>query len=161
MTKIDVVTALQEEIDAFSLSLFEALRGLRDVSTGSTSQPQTQKQQSNEEVASNNQGKRLIGSPGKSLTINGDEDLDIVKALASSALEKSVNIETLLNQIPGLNRTRTEQLKIIEELIKENNLVEKELQIMLRLANDRNEQIYQVMQNETYLALGVEVENDN
>ena len=39
---------------------------------------------------------------------------------------------------------------MIEELIEENKRVEKELQNMLRLAKDRNEQIYQVMQNKTF-----------
>lgn len=166
---IDVVTALQDEIDAFSLSLFEALRGLRDVSTGVTAATATATQLSqynhdnNHTMISISTGKQLMSgissSPGKSNN-SGEEDSNIVQVLSSCALEKSANINQWLDQIQGLNRNKADQLRKLEELLKENQQIDTEFQEMILKAKEQKERVRDELQSETCSVLGVSVENN-
>lgn len=147
--KIDVVTALQDGIDEYSLSLFEALRGLRDISTGSAQQQQQQSQNNN----INEGGKQLLtNSPGFS---KQEADIEAVNRLATDVLKNADRVDDLLEKIPGLNRTKTEQMRRIQELLEHNIQVEKELEDVYELSLKRRVEVNEILQRETCASLGI------
>ena len=148
--KFDVITALQDEIDAYSLSLFEALRGLRDVSTGQAS---TSNQQSITHI--NN-------SPAKvNTSLIDQEDSDLVKTLANAALLKSDVINNLLDDIPGLHRTRSEQMEKLDTLVKENLEVDSALKEYLVKAKTQQGLVQEKLRHETCYILGIDIETSS
>lgn len=88
--------------------------------------------------------------------IEMEKDVELVSRLASQVLEKSADINTRVSTLPGMNRTRTEQLKLIEKLIEENKAVEKELDEQYALAKERREQVRKVLRERTGEALGID-----
>jgi hypothetical protein len=115
--KIDAVTALQDSVDLFSLSIFESLRQLRDgTATGkSTSSTTIEKSDDEDEEL------------GSSAPINS-HDSSLVQSLASDVLKKSELIINLTSSIPGMNRTKQQQFEYIQKLLEENSTVVQKLQ---------------------------------
>jgi hypothetical protein len=73
-------------------------------------------------------------------------------------LLKSDEIEDALLKVPGLNRTRTEQLSYIEELIAANAAAADELESVYEMAIARRERCRQFVRKHTSEALGIEEE---
>lgn len=114
--KIDAVTALQDSVDLFSLSIFESLRQLRDAAA--TGRSSIEKSDDEDEEVSE------TGSSGQAFS----HDSSVVQNLASDVLKKSESIINLTSSIPGMNRTKQEQYDYIQKLIEENSAVVQKLQ---------------------------------
>jgi hypothetical protein len=174
--KIDPVTALQDSIDRLSLAMFEALRGLRDavapesgnVGAGETNgEPDFeefyQAYRSGDEETVNAVRKACGGTTPTSredfirihAKIEMGKDFELVSRLASTVLTKSAQVNARVSSLPGMNRTRTEQLKRIEELIEANQSTKRELDEQFALAEERREQIRKVLRDRTGEALGI------
>ena len=83
------------------------------------------------------------------------KDVELVSRLASTVLKKSAEVNARVSALPGMNRTRTEQMKRIEELIQENQSIEKELDEQYTVAKERREQVRKVLRERTAEALGI------
>jgi hypothetical protein len=109
--------------DGLSLAMFEALRGLRDASTVDKE---------------NGCSSTATDSYVNTSALHQQQDLELVQKLVDAVFEKSHTIDAMLDnnhtspnnrKTPPLytNRTKSEQMKYIEELVNENNLVIQEL----------------------------------
>jgi hypothetical protein len=87
-----------------------------------------------------------------------EKDKELVERLAAAVLLKSDEIEDALLKVPGLNRTRTEQLSYIEELIAANAAAADELESVYEMAIARRERCRQFVRKHTSEALGIEEE---
>mmetsp|Transcript_20527 Transcript_20527/g.26558 ORF Transcript_20527/g.26558 Transcript_20527/m.26558 type:complete len:186 (-) Transcript_20527:172-729(-) len=163
---IDPVTALQDEIDAFSLALFESLRGLRDVSTGSTigvHGSNNSADGSNRVPTPSNElgsaalgGKQLkVGKAVQTAATNSEDDADVVRKLTGTALAKSIGIRHCLEKIPGISRTKDEQLRYLDQLVSENAEVEDELKRYLKLAKSQKKEVQSLLRENVCDVLGI------
>lgn len=84
------------------------------------------------------------------------KDVELVSRLASTVLAKSADIDARVSSLPGMNRTRTEQMKLVEKLIEENKSIEKELDEEYAIAKGRREQVRKVLRDRTGEALGID-----
>ena len=87
-----------------------------------------------------------------------ERDVQTTQHLAKDILSKSAKVDELVSKLPGMNRTRDMQMKRINELIKENNSVTKELEEAYDVANKRREEVRAALEESTSLALGIEEE---
>lgn len=87
--------------------------------------------------------------------IEMEKDVELVSRLASTVLKKSADVNERVSSLPGMNRTRTEQLELIEKLINENKSIEKELDEEYALAKERRERVRKVLRERTGEALGI------
>ena len=83
------------------------------------------------------------------------KDVELVSRLASTVLKRSADVNERVSSLPGMNRTRTEQLKLIEKLINENKSIEKELDEQYALAKERRDRVRKVLRERTGEALGI------
>jgi hypothetical protein len=61
-----------------------------------------------------------------------------------------------VSALPGMNRTRTEQMKRIEDLMAQNQKIMKELDEQYALAKERRDQVRTLLRERTGEALGIE-----
>ena len=85
-------------------------------------------------------------------------DVQTTQTLAKDILAKSADVDELVAKLPGMDRTRDMQMDRINELIKENHAVMKELEEAYAIANRRREEVRVALGESTCLALGVEEE---
>ena len=85
-------------------------------------------------------------------------DTCITHDLAKNVLCKSNTIDTLVANLPGMDRNRSTQLERIHELITLNQQLSYELEVAYGIANDRREEIRCALRENTCLALGIEEE---
>jgi general stress protein 26 len=84
------------------------------------------------------------------------KDKNMVQTLADSILEKSDSINAQVStQIPGMNRTASQQRERIAALIQEHNAVAAELQSLYDAARSRRDQCRQFVLDNTCEALGI------
>lgn len=161
--------------------MFEALRGLRDAvapesgNVGGTSSEQNNGEPDFEEFyASFRKGDKETveavkkasdgAAPPKTredfirihAKIEMTKDVELVSRLASKVLERSGEINTRVSSLTGMNRTRTQQMELIEKLIEENKSIDKELEEQYALAKERREQVRKVLRERTGEALGID-----
>jgi hypothetical protein len=86
------------------------------------------------------------------------QDTCITHNLAKNVLCKSNTIDTLVANLPGMDRNRSTQLERIHELITLNQQLSHELEVAYGIANDRREEIRCALRENTCLALGIEEE---
>mmetsp|Transcript_5140 Transcript_5140/g.14958 ORF Transcript_5140/g.14958 Transcript_5140/m.14958 type:complete len:221 (+) Transcript_5140:339-1001(+) len=189
--KIDHITSLQEGIDGLSLSLFEALRGLRDAvapESGNLGGVQQQPNNAGGDGAGNsptdsseNDFEEFClayqnGDPGTlalvqkiSTTpptreshfrllhekIQEQKDEELVKTVAATVLEKSADIDRKVASLPGMHRTRTEQMKRIEELIEANRSTAARLEDAYHRAEQRRRRVRAFVRDHTCQSLGI------
>ena len=194
-TKVDPITVVQDSIDSLSLSLFEALRGLRDAvapessqhinNTGDLSGPQSQSNQTQTaidhedmdyddflmayhkddpfalELISNAEGK----PPSTSLEYSKLRALnemkkhaELVPKLAQNILSKSTALDDLVAKLPGMHRTKDEQMKRIQELLDQNSRAEEDFQLAYSEAERKRDEIRSVLQRVTCRALSIQEE---
>ena len=88
-----------------------------------------------------------------------EKDAELVEILAAAVLEKSDQIDSALLHVPGMHRTREQQLKYIEELIKSNADAAAELETVYKAALLRRDDCRQFVHGMTSVALGIEEED--
>ena len=85
------------------------------------------------------------------------KDSSLTQELAQKILKKSVEINHRVDtEIPGMHRTRAEQMEEIERLIKENNEVTQSLESAYSVLEDKRNECRQFIQEKTGEALGIE-----
>lgn len=87
-----------------------------------------------------------------------EKDRELAETLAAAVLLKSEQIDEALLHVPGIHRTRAEQLRALEELIGANAVAAAELESVYRLALSRRDACREWIRNETATALGIEEE---
>ena len=87
-----------------------------------------------------------------------EKDQELVAELANAVLEKSDQITSAVDQVPGLHRTKAEQLAYIETLIEQNAKVSAELDEVYQTAQQRRNEWRQFIKQNTSRALGIEEE---
>jgi Subunit 21 of Mediator complex len=85
-----------------------------------------------------------------------EKDTELVAKLAESVLEKSDQIDDMVDSLPGMNRTREEQMKIIEGLISLNQQAARDLENAHRKASERRAACREFIQQHTCEALGID-----
>lgn len=187
--KIDHITSLQEGIDGLSLSLFEALRGLRDaVAPESGNLGGVQQANKNGDSPNNSPTENAEndfeefcqsyqnGDPGtlaivKKLSttppvqredflrihkkMEMEKDAELVKKVASTVLEKSADIDRRVSSLPGMHRTKTEQMKLIEELIEKNRETARRLEDAYNRADKQRKRVRMFVRDHTCQSLGI------
>ena len=88
--------------------------------------------------------------------IEMEKDAELVKRLAGTVLEKSRQIDERVSTLPGMHRTRKEQMDYIEELLKKNAAAAEKLQNAYEEASQRRDQVRQFVKNNTCAALGIQ-----
>ena len=179
--KIDPVTQVQDAIDGLALSLFEALRGIRDA-TSPESAPHNSQSQSDEtepdyddflvayhnkqphalEVARKGPGGKPPQSPEEYLRVlarmDFESDVDTAQRLAADILDKSREVEELVDDLPGMGRGREEQMAVIARLIEENREIDERLRAKHREATVRRDEVRTLLQEVAGSSLGIEEE---
>jgi len=84
-----------------------------------------------------------------------EKDTELVTRLASTVLDKSDQINAQLDAVPGMNRTRDQQLQIIEGLISLNQKAAADLEDAYRTAVARRASCRRYVQANTCAALGI------
>lgn len=187
--KVDHITSLQEGIDGLSLSLFEALRGLRDAvapesgnlggiqqgntnSEGVNSSPTESSENDFEEFCQSYQNgdpdtlamvQKLTATPPQQREdflrihkkVEMEKDAELVKKVASTVLEKSADIDRRVSSLPGMHRTRTEQMKLIEELIGKNRNTARILEDTYNRAEKQRKKVRAFVRDHTCESLGI------
>lgn len=187
--KIDSITEIQDSIDSLSLSLFEALRGLRDA-ISPESQTNNNITNTNGEHVENNSPQspqleldyddflmafhrdeqwtlELIaknkGNPPKNkeeytklkARIEMEKFKAIVEKHSTDVLQKSANVDDLVSALPGMSRTKKEQLERINELLTLNQSLDKELNDAYIQAEKQRNEIRSILDRVTTEALGI------
>jgi DNA-binding ferritin-like protein len=186
LRKIDQISALQDGIDSLSLSMFEALRGLRDAvapesgNLGGGGAGGTGNSPNNTESAENDfeefvqayknrvpevleRVKKVSNvSPKKRedfirihAKLEMEKDAELVKKLAETVLQKSADIDRQVAVLPGMQRSRTEQMKMIEELLEKNRQATQKLEETYKIAEARRDQVRTFVRDHTCEALGI------
>jgi len=187
--KVDDITSLQEGIDGLSLSLFEALRGLRDavapesgnlggIQQGNTnsdainSSPTESSENDFEEFCQSYQNgdpvtlsmvRKVTATPPHQREdflrihkkIEMEKDAELVKKVASTVLEKSADIDCRVSSLPGMNRTRTEQMELIEKLIGKNRKTAMRLEDAYNRAEKQRKKVRAFVRDHTCGSLGI------
>jgi hypothetical protein len=165
--------------DQLLLSMFEALRGLRDAvapesgnaaaaSHGDNSEPDFEEFY----TLFRNRDKDTVdlvlkASGGVAPTTKDDfirihakiemtKDVELVSRLATTVLQKSAEVDARVAALPGISRTRAEQMQRIEDLMAQNQTIEKELDEQYALAKERRDQVRKLLRERTGEALGIE-----
>ena len=83
---------------------------------------------------------------------------ELVPKLAQGILSASDALDNLVSGLPGMHRTKDEQMERIEELLAKNQAADEELQLSYRKAEKRRNEIRLVLQQVTCQALGIQEE---
>lgn len=92
--------------------------------------------------------------------IEMEKDAELVKKLASTVLNKSVDIDERVSSLPGMHRTRKDQMAYIEELLKKNQEAGEKLQEMYEQAARRRNLVRKLVKDNTCAALGIVEDTD-
>mmetsp|Transcript_21335 Transcript_21335/g.52550 ORF Transcript_21335/g.52550 Transcript_21335/m.52550 type:complete len:171 (-) Transcript_21335:1176-1688(-) len=88
-------------------------------------------------------------------------DAALVKRLADTVLDKSADINERVDRLPGMDRTKSEQMEYIEELLKKNQDVATKLEETFDQAKKRRGHVRTCIRNNTCSALGIVEEMDS
>jgi Subunit 21 of Mediator complex len=170
---------------SLSLAMFEALRGLRDAvapesgnlggnnnaSSVETSEPDFEEFWTNyrsgdaatvalvNKVSGSMPPQRREDMARIHARIEMEKDAELVTKLASDVLEKSDKINESVSSLPGMQRTRTQQMEYIATLLQQNKEVAADLEESYAVAKERREKVRQFVRGNTCNALGI-VEGD-
>jgi len=86
-----------------------------------------------------------------------DKDMALVSRLSEEILAKSDAIEESVSKLPGMERTKSQQMKRIEELLELNQEKERELKEMRKEAKKIRDKVRVVLKDVTCDALGIEM----
>ena len=171
---IDPVTALQDSIDLFSLSIFESLRQLRDTVSATnrignprktnkaTSGDDDEEEEDDEEDEDDLQGDNASSAFPSEMSYQERQqirDAILVQRLSTDILQKSHSIiHRATTTIPGMHRTKSQQYEYMQQLLNENTKVIQELQDTQQEAIKIRDLIRKELQRVTTSALGIEQE---
>ena len=88
------------------------------------------------------------------------KDATLVKRLAGTVLEKSADIDERVSALPGMDRTRTQQMEYIEELLKINQEVAEKLEETFARAKQRRDHVRSFVKDNTCTALAILEDTD-
>lgn len=200
--KIDPITEIQDAIDSLSLSLFEALRALRNaVAPESFSMENEFKGRIEEDAKSSTSSSQTRAVMGRSAIDYEDMDYDdflmayheddpfalelirisdgnppktreeylklramnemktamnVTNSQAENILSKSAALDDLVAALPGMNRTKKEQMDLIQRLLDENKKVDEELRLVYKEAEKKRQEIRLALKKVTCKALCIE-----
>ena len=165
---------------SLSLAMFEALRGLRDAvapESGNLGNPGNNTSNENSEPdfeefwQSYRSGDPKIVAMVKKVSekppqkredfirihakVEMEKDAELVKKLASTVLEKSADIDEQVSTLPGMHRTREEQMNYIEELLNKNREASEKLEEAFSRAQERRDVVRKFVRENTCAALGI------
>lgn len=170
---------------SLSLSMFEALRGLRDAvapDSGNAAVSSSDQDDFEEFWQLFKSGdpetlalvqKATAGNadaPNKNATKQRDEarwiyakiemnkDTELVAKLASDVLHKSAEVDRRVAGLSGMNRTKLQQMDRIQHLLDFNQDASKELEESYQLAATTRDQVRRVLREKTCQALGIDEE---
>jgi hypothetical protein len=89
-----------------------------------------------------------------------DKDTELVMKLASAVLAKSADIDRQVQALPGMQRTRTQQMEYMEQLIAANQVAARELQETYDSGKQKRDACRQFIKDRTGEALGIEEERE-
>lgn len=87
--------------------------------------------------------------------IEMEKDVELVTKLAGTVLEKSDEINERVSSLPGMERTRTQQMETIATLLELNQQAAQELEQQHVLAKERRDQVRLFVKENTCQALGI------
>lgn len=87
--------------------------------------------------------------------IEKERDTELVVKLATTVLEKSAEIDLRVSTIPGMHRTRVQQMEYIEELLEMNRQTTQKLEETYTLAEERRDRVRKFVKDHTCEALGI------
>ena len=87
--------------------------------------------------------------------IEMEKDAELVKKVASTVLEKSADIDRRVSSLPGMHRTRTEQMKLMEELIEKNRQTANRLEDAYNRAEKQRKRVRTFVRDHTCESLGI------
>ena len=93
--------------------------------------------------------------------IEQQKDEELVQKLAETVLEKSADIDERVSALPGMHRTKAQQMKHIEDLIKQNQDVCEKLQNAYDRASGRRDLIRKFVRDNTCASLGISAEDED
>jgi hypothetical protein len=182
--RIDPITALQDAIDGLSLSMFEALRSLRDAvapESGSLGATPNQNNNSNEPDIEDLWHSYKHGDEKvRDLMHKGDKDHPIIQKredfvrihakaemekdtemvfrVAQTVLSKSQDVDDQVEGLPGMGWTREEQMLRIKDLLEQNEKSQQELQETYDSALAQRNGCRKMIKENTSKALGIQEE---
>eukprot|EP00550_Attheya_septentrionalis_P011985 CAMPEP_0198303758 /NCGR_PEP_ID=MMETSP1449-20131203/57056_1 /TAXON_ID=420275 /ORGANISM="Attheya septentrionalis, Strain CCMP2084" /LENGTH=205 /DNA_ID=CAMNT_0044006265 /DNA_START=356 /DNA_END=973 /DNA_ORIENTATION=- len=179
-SKIDPITAVQDTIDSLSLSLFESLRGLRDavapesvITAGTGGAGAALEQDPDYEdflIAYSNgdaKAKALVANAAGSLPKTREEyfkmkaksemleDTKLVTRVAQQILAKTEAVDELVEKLPGMDRTKAQQMERIQQLLDQNHAVSKELESAYEEAERKRNEVRTKLGEVTCDAIGI------
>jgi len=86
------------------------------------------------------------------------KDADLVERLAADVLKQSAAVDAVVENLPGMDRTRDEQMRYIDQLIRDNDQASAALEAAHGRAVERRNQCRQFVRDHTSRALGIEEE---
>ena len=89
-----------------------------------------------------------------------EKDVELVMKLAGTVLEKSSQIDAQVDALPGMQRTRAEQMKLIEELLEANQKASQDLEAVYATAKERRDSCRTYIRENACQALGIEEEEE-
>jgi hypothetical protein len=173
-------------VDGLSLAMFEALRSLRDavapesgnLGGNSSNNSNNQNEQADiddlwfayktgdkevvNQIHSSNGG-IILQKREDFIRVHAkmemEKDTELVQRLASSVLNKSSAIDKQVDSLPGMHRTKTEQLDRISNLLDLNKSAIDDLEAAYQTAKERRDACREYISNNACKALGIEKEH--
>jgi hypothetical protein len=84
-----------------------------------------------------------------------EKDAELVTNLATTVLQKSTYIDELVSNLPGMHRTRIDQMKRIQSLLEQNRKTTETLEATYQIAAIHREHVRKFVQDNTCEALGI------
>ena len=85
-----------------------------------------------------------------------EKDSELVTKLAGTILEKSDEIQDKVSNLPGMNRSRKQQMEHIAKLLDQNQKAAAELEEHYTIAKERRDQVRSFIRDNTCEALGIQ-----
>lgn len=82
-------------------------------------------------------------------------DAALVKRLAETVLEKSADIDERVTTLPGMQRTKSQQMDYINELLEKNGERNKKLEETFNRAKEKRDLVRKFVKDNTCTALGI------
>jgi hypothetical protein len=83
-------------------------------------------------------------------------DAALVKRLAETVLEKSADIDHRVSSLPGMHRTKSQQMEHIKELLEKNQETNEKLEETFNRAKERRDIVRTFVKDNTCVALLIE-----
>jgi Mg2+ and Co2+ transporter CorA len=87
--------------------------------------------------------------------VEREKDAELVQKLANTVLEKSADIDESVSSLPGMHRTRAQQMEYIEELMNKNRETAEKLEEAFNDAQQRRDLVRKFVRDNTCAALGI------